>query len=217
MRPHWNLIDFFGRLGNNYGSIGANVRMKKAHCWLVALCAHGPVIASSTPRSFSRVAGLMILALILALSRSDLGAAGRALAGREIFRQQCAKCHGRNGEGVKGLLRHFQWISSMEYVTCRLQNRASPEDFSLSDCHGPYAWLPRTNYSTLPGMLLSIRPSNDLGCLPCVALPFALPAPSALTVRALSWPLCPSPTDTTISNLCAPASRYGPYKYPGAL
>src|SRR5437867_7699545 len=115
------------------------------------------------------------------------------------------------------LLRHFQWISSMEYVTCRLQNRASPEDFSLSDSPGPYAWLPRTNYSTLPGMLLSIRPSNDLGCLPRAALPFALPAPSAPTVRALSWPLCPSPTDTTISNLCAPASRYVPYKYPGAL
>src|SRR6185503_16105566 len=29
-------------------------------------------------------------------------AADRPLAGRDIFRQRCAKCHGRAGEGVKG-------------------------------------------------------------------------------------------------------------------
>src|SRR2546430_8596231 len=34
--------------------------------------------------------------------QSHAGAAERRLPGREIFRQECAKCHGRNGEGVKG-------------------------------------------------------------------------------------------------------------------
>ncbi len=40
--------------------------------------------------------------LALVLSHWRLDAAERHLAGREIFRQECAKCHGRNGEGVKG-------------------------------------------------------------------------------------------------------------------
>jgi hypothetical protein len=38
----------------------------------------------------------------LLISGWGAGAAEKSLAGREIFRQQCAKCHGRNGEGVKG-------------------------------------------------------------------------------------------------------------------
>ena len=40
--------------------------------------------------------------LALGLSHLRLDAAERRLPGREIFRQECAKCHGRNGEGVKG-------------------------------------------------------------------------------------------------------------------
>src|SRR5438045_1680434 len=46
------------------------------------------------------VAGLLILALLPAHSAS--AAATKDVAGKEIFRQKCAKCHGRNGEGVKG-------------------------------------------------------------------------------------------------------------------
>ncbi len=48
----------------------------------------------------SRLCAWTLLALTLSHSRFD--AAERRLAGREIFRQECAKCHGRNGEGVKG-------------------------------------------------------------------------------------------------------------------
>src|SRR5712691_9082649 len=40
--------------------------------------------------------------LLLVIGHSRLDAAERHLPGREIFRQECAKCHGRNGEGVKG-------------------------------------------------------------------------------------------------------------------
>ena len=40
--------------------------------------------------------------LCLLLSQQDLLGADQNKKGREIFRQLCAKCHGRNGEGVKG-------------------------------------------------------------------------------------------------------------------
>ena len=48
----------------------------------------------------SRRGAWTLLALVISHWRLD--AAERHLAGREIFRQECAKCHGRNGEGVKG-------------------------------------------------------------------------------------------------------------------
>src|SRR6266446_9659617 len=40
--------------------------------------------------------------LFLLLSQQGLLGAEQNKRGREIFRQLCAKCHGRNGEGVKG-------------------------------------------------------------------------------------------------------------------
>ncbi len=40
--------------------------------------------------------------LCLFLHRSQLQGAEKRLTGREIFRQECVKCHGRTGEGVKG-------------------------------------------------------------------------------------------------------------------
>ena len=43
-----------------------------------------------------------LLGLVLFLPGLQADAAQRQLAGREIFREQCARCHGRNGEGVKG-------------------------------------------------------------------------------------------------------------------
>ena len=43
-----------------------------------------------------------LLMLCLTLSQSRLAGADRTLTGREIFAQRCAKCHGRNGQGVKG-------------------------------------------------------------------------------------------------------------------
>ena len=50
-------------------------------------------------RPIQSVAWLPLLCLVL--SQQVLPGAERRLQGREIFRQQCAKCHGRNGEGVK--------------------------------------------------------------------------------------------------------------------
>src|SRR3989454_207094 len=45
-------------------------------------------------------AGLALLCLLL--SQQGMLGAEQNKRGREIFRQLCAKCHGRNGEGVKG-------------------------------------------------------------------------------------------------------------------
>ncbi|PWU18510.1 MAG: hypothetical protein C5B50_08985 [Verrucomicrobia bacterium] len=45
---------------------------------------------------------LMLLPLWLASSHAGLAAEALRLSGPEIFRQLCAKCHGRTGEGVKG-------------------------------------------------------------------------------------------------------------------
>src|SRR6185369_15916733 len=50
----------------------------------------------------STQSSVWLTALGLLISQPCLEGAEGRLAGREIFRQQCAKCHGRNGEGVKG-------------------------------------------------------------------------------------------------------------------
>src|SRR5438477_11436873 len=50
-------------------------------------------------RQFRRCAWPLLTLLI---GQSCEGAVERTSTGREIFRQHCAKCHGRNGEGVKG-------------------------------------------------------------------------------------------------------------------
>ena len=44
----------------------------------------------------------LALPVWLAVCGAGAGADAGRLTGREIYRQQCAKCHGRNGEGVKG-------------------------------------------------------------------------------------------------------------------
>src|SRR5438034_4055090 len=51
-------------------------------------------------RQLQRFAWLPLLCFWL--SQHDASGAERRLTGREIFRQLCAKCHGRNGEGAKG-------------------------------------------------------------------------------------------------------------------
>src|SRR6266487_3045307 len=45
---------------------------------------------------------LWLPVLCLLSSRSPLAGAERRLTGREVFSRECAKCHGRNGQGVKG-------------------------------------------------------------------------------------------------------------------
>src|SRR5258706_9661730 len=59
-------------------------------------------------------------------------------AGREVFRQQCVKCHGRNGEGVKGKYDsalHGDW--SLEKLT-RYIDKNMPDD-APETCVGPQA------------------------------------------------------------------------------
>src|SRR5207245_5885180 len=46
------------------------------------------------------LAGISLLCLLL--SQQGVRGAEQNKKGREIFRQLCAKCHGRNGEGAKG-------------------------------------------------------------------------------------------------------------------
>src|SRR6185369_7164797 len=80
----------------------------------------------------------VLLVLCLWLGPSESRSAERPLSGREIFRQQCAKCHGRNGEGVKGKYNdalHGDW--SLEKLT-RYIDKNMPDD-APEKCVGPDA------------------------------------------------------------------------------
>src|SRR6266404_8776104 len=58
--------------------------------------------------------------------------------GRDIYRKQCAKCHGRNGDGVKGKYDdalHGDW--SIEKLT-RFIDKSMPDD-APEKCKGPDA------------------------------------------------------------------------------
>src|SRR5580704_14010652 len=62
----------------------------------------------------------------------------KSLAGSRIFRQQCAKCHGGKGEGVKGKYDdalHGDW--SLEKLT-RYIDKKMPDD-DPGRCRGPEA------------------------------------------------------------------------------
>lgn len=66
--------------------------------------------------------------LCLGLIQTQLPAAEKRLAGREIYRQQCAKCHGRNGEGVKNKYEDaLRGDRSLEKLT-RYIDKAMPDD-----------------------------------------------------------------------------------------
>ena len=68
------------------------------------------------------------LPLVLVIGLQHLDAAERHPTGREIFRQQCAKCHGANGEGVKGKYDGpLQGERSLEKLT-RYIERNMPDD-----------------------------------------------------------------------------------------
>ena len=67
---------------------------------------------------------------LLCVLGSDIRLEGaeRRLSGRDIFRQQCTKCHGRNGEGVKGKYAdalHGDW--PLDRLT-RYIDKKMPED-----------------------------------------------------------------------------------------
>ncbi|PYI80332.1 MAG: hypothetical protein DME26_21785 [Verrucomicrobia bacterium] len=77
-------------------------------------------------RQLQRLACLPLLCLWL--SQQDALGADRRLTGREIFRQLCVKCHGRNGEGVKGKYDdalHGDW--PIEKLT-RYIDKSMPDD-----------------------------------------------------------------------------------------
>jgi hypothetical protein len=80
---------------------------------------------------------ICLLILCLGFDLSGL-ASEKPLAGREIFRQQCVKCHGRSGEGVKGKYDsalHGNW--SLEKLT-RYIDKNMPDD-APETCVGPQA------------------------------------------------------------------------------
>src|SRR5213594_3310791 len=67
------------------------------------LCRPGDLTGRILHQARRSIQCLVALALLFLLSSQQgvLGAEPNK-RGREIFRQLCAKCHGRNGEGVKG-------------------------------------------------------------------------------------------------------------------
>ena len=66
--------------------------------------------------------------LVLGLTPAQLPAAEKRLSGREIYRQLCAKCHGRNGEGVKDKYDDaLRGDRSLEKLT-RYIDKAMPDD-----------------------------------------------------------------------------------------
>lgn len=73
--------------------------------------------------------GAVCLALLgLGLMAFQLPAAEKRLSGRDIYRQQCAKCHGRHGEGVKDKYDDaLHGDRSLENLT-RYINKSMPED-----------------------------------------------------------------------------------------
>jgi hypothetical protein len=76
--------------------------------------------------------------LCLCLSQLGLEGAESKLNGRQIYRKDCAKCHGRNGDGVKGKYDdalHGDW--SIERLT-RYIDKYMPED-APEKCNGPEA------------------------------------------------------------------------------
>jgi hypothetical protein len=75
--------------------------------------------------SFVRKYGWVVALLLISLA---FQVAARPLTGPEIFKKQCAKCHGKNGEGVKGKFEDpLQGERSLEKVT-RYIERNMPDD-----------------------------------------------------------------------------------------
>src|SRR6266480_4486307 len=66
-------------------------------------CRPGDLTGRILHKSDRRIQFVVWLPLLcLLLSQQDLLGAEQNKRGREIFQQLCVKCHGRNGEGVKG-------------------------------------------------------------------------------------------------------------------
>ena len=91
------------------------------------------MIVPMTLRTTQRIALLCMLGLSFLLHGAE-----KPSPGRTIYVRQCAKCHGRNGEGVKGKYEdalHGHW--SVEKLT-RYISKNMPED-DPGSCTGPQA------------------------------------------------------------------------------
>ena len=76
--------------------------------------------------------------LLLLLNQLRLGAAERHVSGKDIFRQRCAGCHGRSGEGVAGKYDGpLQGDRPLEKLS-RYIERNMPDD-APGTCKGPEA------------------------------------------------------------------------------
>src|SRR6185295_14554725 len=64
------------------------------------VCPGREMLTMKNVRTCGWIGWLAVLCLIG--GQQGLFAAGKAPSGKDIFRQMCVKCHGRNGEGVKG-------------------------------------------------------------------------------------------------------------------
>lgn len=85
-----------------------------------------PIATMPVTRTIRRYAFLPLLCLALNLTSAD-GAEARS-KGATLYKQQCAKCHGKRGEGVKGEYNdalHGDW--SLEKLT-RYISKNMPED-----------------------------------------------------------------------------------------
>jgi cytochrome c553 len=81
---------------------------------------------------------MLMLMLSLVSSPPGVWSAERKPDGRELYRQQCAKCHGKNGQGAKGKYDealHGDW--ALEKLT-RYIDKNMPED-APEKCVGPDA------------------------------------------------------------------------------
>jgi len=86
------------------------------------------VLSLAGCRSGINSALLWLTLILLALTWSPLPAATPPGKGAEIYRQMCAKCHGRNGQGVRGKYEDaLRGDRSLEKLT-RYIDRAMPED-----------------------------------------------------------------------------------------
>src|SRR5689334_10265137 len=60
------------------------------------------ILIAETLRIFLQKIGTSMVLLLWLCGVTGANAAQKSPPGREIFTRQCSKCHGRNGEGVKG-------------------------------------------------------------------------------------------------------------------
>jgi mono/diheme cytochrome c family protein len=83
-------------------------------------------VVMTMPQRIQAIA--ILIAICLGLAPGCLVAAEQVPEGRALYRQHCAKCHGKNGEGVKGKYDdalHGDW--SIEKLT-RVIEKTMPED-----------------------------------------------------------------------------------------